>query len=109
MLAQKIKQIKIILEDFKAQDISVISLPEASYEVCSIIVVTATSTIHGKSMAKNLKSQAKLQQLDYLGIEGEDNGQWVLVDLNDVVVHIMIKPTRELYQLESLWDEAKVL
>ncbi len=102
-LSHKIQQIQTILDDFKAQDIAIIEVPDAGFEVRCVIVATATSAVHGKSMAKHLKSEARVNKLDFLGIEGEDGGNWALVDLDDVVVHIMTADMRQYYQLEDLW------
>lgn len=103
MIDKKISQLTALLEDFKAHDIAVISVPEG-HEISAIIVVTATSKVHGRSIAARLKMAAKQEDLNYLNIEGETS-EWALVDLDDVVVHIMSQEVRDTYQLETLWQE----
>lgn len=103
ILTEKVKQIQIILQDSKAQDIYPIYLKQSDYEIQAMVITTATSNIHAKSVARHLKSAAKTQNLDYLSIEGENNAEWILLDLDDVVVHIMSEVSRQFYQLESLW------
>jgi len=67
-----------------------------------MIIVTGTSDRHVKSIADNLVTDAKSEKLDVLGVEQDRS--WVLVDLYDVVVHIMLDEAREFYSLEKLWE-----
>ena len=93
-----------VLEDFKAQDISVMDVTHLTDVTDSIIVCTATSNRHGRTLADKLQRAAKDQGIPLIGIEGEDDGQWILVDLGDIVVHIMLNEMREQYSLEKLWS-----
>jgi ribosome-associated protein len=72
----------------------------------ALIIVSASSVRHAQSLADGLLAWCKEQQLEFLSMEGYQAGQWILVDLNDVVVNIFQAPTRELYRLESLWAES---
>ncbi|GAA0210332.1 ribosome silencing factor [Kangiella japonica] len=92
------------LEDLKAKDISVLDVRELSSVTDYMIVASGTSNRHVKSVAHNLVSEMKDQGVMPLGVEGDDVSEWVLVDLGDVVVHIMLAQTRDFYQLEKLWD-----
>lgn len=68
-----------------------------------LVIASGTSNRHVKSLAGNVCAEAKKQGLPPLGVEGEDAGEWVLVDFGDVVVHVMLPATRDFYDLERLW------
>jgi len=92
------------LEDLKAKEISVLDVKGLSSVTDYMVVASGTSNRHVKSVAHNLVSEMKDQGVMPLGVEGDDVSEWVLVDLGDVVVHIMLAQTRDFYQLEKLWD-----
>ena len=71
----------------------------------ALIIVSASSVRHAQSLADGILTWCKEQNVEFLSMEGYQAGQWILVDLNDVVVNIFQAPTRELYRLESLWAE----
>ena len=70
-----------------------------------LIIVSASSVRHAQSLADGILAWCKERNVEFLSMEGYQAGQWILVDLNDVVVNIFQTPTRELYRLESLWGE----
>jgi len=70
------------------------------------VVASGNSSRHVNSMAENLVLKAKAAGCQPLGIEGEKGAEWVLVDLNDVIVHLMLPQTRAFYNLEKLWEAA---
>lgn len=92
------------LEDFKATDITVIDVSGKSPLTERMVVASGNSTRHVKSMAENLVVKAKAAGNPPLGTEGASEGEWVLVDLNDVIVHLMLPQTRAFYNLEKLWE-----
>ena len=92
------------LEDFKANDILVIDVSGKSPLTERMIIASGNSTRHVKSMAENLLVKAKAVGNPPLGVEGAREGEWVLVDLNDVIVHLMLPQTRAFYNLEKLWE-----
>lgn len=92
------------LEDFKAIDTLVIDVSGRSPLTERLVIASGNSTRHVKSMAENLVVKAKAEGNPPLGIEGEKEGEWVLVDLNDVIVHLMLPQTRAFYNLEKLWE-----
>ena len=92
------------LEDFKATDIQVIDVSGKNPLTERMVVASGNSTRHVKSMAENLVVEAKAAGNPPLGVEGASEGEWVLVDLNDVIVHLMLPQTRAFYNLEKLWE-----
>lgn len=92
------------LDDLKARDIVVLEVGERSDVTDYMVVCTGTSKAHVRGLADNLVLEAKKAGEAPLGIEGKDAGEWVLVDLSSVIVHVMQEQTRDLYQLEKLWS-----
>ncbi|OBS09962.1 ribosome silencing factor [Acidihalobacter prosperus] len=91
------------LEDLKAQDIRIVDLRGKSPLMDLMIIATGTSDRHVKSLAGNVARCAKQAGFDVRGSEGEREGEWVLVDLDDIVVHVMLPRVRDFYNLEKLW------
>ncbi len=92
------------LEDLKGRDIVEIDITEKSNIADAMVVATGTSKRHVKSLADQVRVKAKDAGEAPLGVEGEDAGEWVLVDLGDVIVHVMTEEMREFYALEKLWS-----
>ncbi|MGY6630035.1 MAG: ribosome silencing factor [Wenzhouxiangella sp.] len=93
-----------VLEDAKSDDIQVIDLREHNTFADFMIVASGTSTRQVKAAADRLVQRVKAAGVTPLGIEGDREAEWVLVDLADVVVHLMLPQTRALYNLEKLWS-----
>jgi len=91
-----------ILDDQKAEDITVIDLKDKTSVADSMIIVSARSSRHLMSLAERLYTTLKNQTP--IKIEGKDGSTWVVVDTFYVIVHLFMKETRELYNLEKLWD-----
>lgn len=92
------------LEDMKGVDLTVIDIVGKSSIADAMIVVTGTSQRHVRSLAEAVRLQAKEAGHPPLGVEGDDTSDWVLVDLGDVIVHVMTDEKREFYSLEKLWS-----
>ena len=92
------------LEDFKATDVQVLDVSGNNPLTERMVIASGNSTRHVKSMAENLIVKAKSEGNPPLGVEGVNEGEWVLVDLNDVIVHMMLPQTRAFYNLEKLWE-----
>ena len=90
------------LEELKGKNITVIDTKDKSDVFDAMIIVTGTSDRHVKSLADQLVQEAKAKSLSVLGVEQDRS--WVLVDLYDVIVHVMLEETREFYSLEKLWQ-----
>ena len=91
------------LEDIKAEDIVVLDVGKMSSLFDYIIVASAESTRQTRALVGNLQDKIKTLGGQILGVEGESSGEWVLVDLGDVVVHVMQPAIRTYYNLEQLW------
>jgi ribosome-associated protein len=96
------------LEDIKARDIKLINVSKLTSVFDYIAVASADSTRQTKALAKNVMDKVKEHGGWIYGIEGEQSGEWVLVDCGDIVVHIMQPAMRELYELEELWGEGSL-
>ncbi len=97
------------IEDMKARDIQVIDVKGKSPISDTMIICTGTSRTHVKSISNHLSLEAKRAGLNLLGSEGKGDNEWVLVDLGDIIVHVMLQETRDFYQLEKLWQNAEVI
>lgn len=93
-----------ILEEQKAQDIKVIDVSGQNPLTDRFVIASGNSTRHVKSMAGKLIESAKAAGAQPLGVEGEREAQWILVDLNDIIVHLMLPQARAFYNLEKLWE-----
>jgi len=92
------------LNDIKAQNIVTIDVSTLTTVTDAMIICSGTSNRHTRSIAKNITNAAKEHKVRPLGVEGENEGEWILVDLGDVIIHIMQAKTREFYALEKLWN-----
>ncbi|MEZ0471976.1 ribosome silencing factor [Luteimonas salinilitoris] len=96
-------QVRAAIEELKARDTVEIDV-RGKTSVCDYMVVASgTSSRHVKSIADEVVKYAKRLDVQPLGVEGEREAEWVLVDLGDVVVHVMLPRVREFYALERLW------
>ncbi|HQO16503.1 MAG TPA: ribosome silencing factor [Methylotenera sp.] len=95
------------IEDIKGFDISVMDVRKLTSMTNYMIVASANSTRQCKAIADNVREKLKEKGFHIRGTEGEKEGEWVLVDLDDIVVHLMIPTTRAYYNLEQLWTEGE--
>ena len=95
------------LEDVKARDIEVFDVAHLSSLFDRVIIASADSARQLKALASRLQEKAKAAGGHVLGVEGEGGGDWALVDLGDIVVHIMQPAVRSHYNLEELWGQPR--
>ncbi|MFQ3175508.1 MAG: ribosome-associated protein [Psychromonas sp.] len=94
------------LEDFKAKDITVIDVSATSDVTNTMVICTGNSKRHVRSVAEQTALAAKNAGEAPLGIEGLEDSDWVLLDLGNIVIHVMQDETRQFYQLEQLWEHS---
>lgn len=103
----QVEQLKTLiiecLENSKAKEIEILDVRKLTDIADYMIICSGTSNRHTRSIANHLAVQSKAHGVIPLGTEGTDTGEWVLVDLGDIIVHIMLQETRDFYSLEKLW------
>ncbi|MBT4000700.1 MAG: ribosome silencing factor, partial [Candidatus Thioglobus sp.] len=92
--------------ELKGEDVVTLKVLDQSADIEAIVIATGRSVQHVRGIANNIKIEAKRLGMKVSGIEGTETGHWVLVDLAEVVVHVMTEKTREFYKLERLWSGA---
>ena len=109
----KSPELKIIcldaLEDMKAKDILPLDIRGISGFADWFIIATASSSRNAKAISNKIIESVKDNKLQVVGVEGQEDSEWVLIDCGDVVVNVMQKETREFYDLESLWGETTLI
>ena len=108
MSTESLKAIVIdALEDIKAQDIIEMDIRDKSNFADYMVLASGTSNRHLQAIVNNVSEKAKAQGFEVLGREGESGSEWVLIDLGDIVVHVMTPETRAYYDLERLWQGSR--
>lgn len=95
------------LEDLKADDITIIDVKGINSLTDEMIIASGTSNRHLSALADNLIIKAKEAGVPPLGVEGRNGSDWVLVDMNDIIVHLMLPRARSFYNLEKLWSASE--
>jgi ribosome-associated protein len=93
------------LEDMKAVNVKVLDVRGLTDIADTMVIASGTSDRHVRSIADRVVEKAKAAGFRPLGTEGERDGEWVLVDLQDIILHVMLPRVREFYGLERLWDD----
>lgn len=105
MDVRKLQKIAVAaLEDIKGEDIEVINTAKLTSLFDRIIVATGSSNRQVKSLARSVEDKVREAGGEVVGVEGADTGEWVLVDLGSIVVHVMQPAVRSYYNLEELWQ-----
>lgn len=96
--------VRVALHDMKALSLIELDVRGQSDVTDSVVIASGTSDRHVKSIAERVRMKAREAGFKVLGAEGEREGEWVLIDLGDVIVHVMLPRVREMYALERLWS-----
>ena len=105
-LAKLIKTVVAALDEIKARDVEVLDVKKLTALFDRMIIASGDSTRQTRAIANNVVEKVKTAGGIVYGVEGEDNGEWILVDLGDVLVHVMQTAVRAHYNLEELWAQA---
>lgn len=92
------------LDDIKGQDIVALDVQKQTDFADHMVVASGNTSRQVKALVDNVLERVKAEGVQVLGVEGEDSGEWILVDLADVIVHVMLPAVREFYDLERLWS-----
>ena len=101
------KAVITALEEIKAVDIQVYDVKHLTSLFDRVVIATANSARQAKSLARSVHDKARELGVRVYGLEGDDAGEWVLVDLGDIVIHIMLPAVRVHYNLEELWNQPR--
>ena len=103
-LDEQIKVVENVIDDLKGENVVTINVMKQSDDMEAIIIATGKSIQHARGIANNVSIEAKRLNMMVLGTEGAEFSEWILVDLGEVIVHIMTEKIREFYKLEKLWS-----
>jgi len=106
---EKTQAVVAALEDIKANDITVIDTSKLSSMFERMIIASAQSTRQTRALADNVVVKLKERGAQVFGREGEESGEWILIDLGEVLVHVMQPAIRDYYNLEELWSKAQAV
>ena len=97
------------LDDMKAKNILSLDIRDISNFADWLIIATASSSRNAKATSNKIIEEVKLNKLHVIGVEGQEDSEWVLIDCGDIVINVMQQEAREFYDLESLWGEATLI
>lgn len=106
---EKLTTIYNTLLEKKALDILALDVDNEDVVYDGVLLTTATSLRHGQGLADSVLELCRQENFEFLNIEGYAVGEWILLDLNDVIIHIFQEESRELYKLDDLWPKATVI
>ncbi|XPV74867.1 MAG: ribosome silencing factor [Desulfovibrio sp.] len=103
----KMEKISSWLDDKQGEDIVLLDVSKICSVAEGIVVVTARTARHAQALADHVLDMTKAENHEFFGSEGYRDAEWILLDLNDVLVHVFRAEHREFYDMEGLWSEAK--
>jgi len=104
-LKKSVEKLARALDDIKAIDIRIIDVRKLTTITDTMIIATGRTNRQVKAMADNIMKAAKENGMELIGVEGQKESEWILIDLGDIVIHLMQPAVREYYQLEKLWSQ----
>lgn len=96
------------LEDVKAQDIKIFNTSHITGMFDRVVIVSGSSSRQTRSIASHVVNKVKEKEIPVIAFEGQETGEWVLIDIGDIVIHIMQPSIRQYYNLEEIWGEKPV-
>lgn len=99
--------IRECIEERKGRDVVVLDLTELTPISDYFVICSGSSSMHARAIAEHIEMSCKKAGFRHLGIEGEQNAKWILIDYCDIVVHVFVDETRWFYNLERLWGDAR--
>ncbi|MHC8946840.1 ribosome-associated protein [Advenella incenata] len=109
MNIQKLQRLVInALEDVKAQDIRVFNTSHLTSLFDRVVIASGTSNRQTRALASSVVNAARAQKIPIIALEGQESGEWVLVDIGDIVIHCMQPTIRQYYNLEAVWGDKPV-
>ncbi len=106
---EKVERIVQWLKEKKAKDIVALDIRKFASITDVLIIATGINIPHNKSLADFILEKVSEEGWEYLGLEGYTPGNWILIDLNELLIHLFLEETREFYDLEGLWRDARRL
>ncbi|MDQ7032914.1 MAG: ribosome silencing factor [Desulfonauticus sp.] len=106
-LSHKLKIIGSWLDEHKAENILLLDVQNSLTVFEGLVIASANNVRHAQALADHILDKVAEYGYEYLGMEGYQHGEWILIDLNDIVVHIFLPETREFYNLEGFWFKAQ--
>jgi ribosome-associated protein len=103
---EKLERVSGWIRDKKGRDVLALDLARGRAFTEGMIIVTANSIRHAQGLADHILAESRAERYEFLSMEGYQTGQWILLDMNDMVISIFQEETRELYRLEELWKHA---
>lgn len=100
---QLLKTVTDVIDEHKGENISVLDVRDKTTVTDYMVIVTATSDRHARALCSYVSEKVKKLGVSHPGFEGDQGSDWVLLDLGDVILHVMTTQAREFYQLEKLW------
>ena len=106
LIMKLLSNVQNILEDNKAEDISILNVKDKSSVTDFMMIASGRSTRHIQAIADNLIDKLKKDKIKPLGVEGYNQSEWILIDYGDLLIHVMHPKAREFFSIEKLWDES---
>ncbi len=92
------------LDYYKAKNINTINLKNKSDIADYIVIASSTSRVHGSALTEKIMEQMKKFGMNYNAVDGQDSGNWIVIDLNHIIVNIFLPEVREFYKIDDLWE-----